>query len=184
MDPYLGCVIIFGGNFAMKGFATCDGQLLSISQNTALFSILGTFYGGNGQSTFGLPDLRGRTAIQQGQGPGLTDYVIGEQVGIPSVTLLSSNIPQHSHMVNAVTSIDATAAIAPTNALFAEGTKAGGLGGKSPFYYITGTAANTTLNPLSISTNVGGGSNPVNVMQPYLAITHVIAMVGIFPSRN
>jgi len=186
MTPYLGCVILFGGNFAMRGFQTCSGQILSIAQNTAVFSLLGTFYGGNGTSTFALPDLRGRTAIQQGQGPGLSLYDIGESIGSPTTTLLSSNIPLHNHLVNAFNgSTEASSVNSPAGAFFGEGLKSGsGPGGKSPDYYISGAAPNTTLNPQAIGTNVGGGSNPVSVMQPYLAVTHLIAMQGIFPARN
>jgi len=184
MDPYLGCVIIFGGNFAIKGFQMCNGQILSLSQNTALFSLLGTYYGGNGTSTFGLPDLRGRTAIQQGQGVGVSPYSIGESTGINSVTLLSSNIPSHNHQLNAVGGL-ATTALPPTNAFFGEGPTSGsGPGAKSTDYYIAATAPNTTLNPQSIGLNAGGGSNPANIMQPYLAVTHLIAMQGVFPARN
>ncbi|MFI5137335.1 MAG: phage tail protein [Sphingobacteriales bacterium] len=183
MDPYLGCIIIFGGNFAIYGFQMCNGQVLPISQYTALFSIIGTYYGGNGTSNFALPDLRGRTAIQQGQGPGLSDYVVGETTGTLSVTLLSNNLPSHNHLVNAVSAQGGSTI--PTSNLLGEGKKTGsGPSAKAPSYYIAGTAPNQVINPLAISTNVGGGSNPVSVTQPYLAVTHLIAMTGIFPTRN
>ncbi|ASU34284.1 phage tail protein [Mucilaginibacter xinganensis] len=185
MDPYLGCVIIFAGNFEIRGFRFCSGQLLPISQNTALFSLLGTYYGGNGTSNFALPDLRGRGAIGQGPGPGLTEYVIGESAGEESVTLLSGNIPVHTHLVNAFNgSTVATASNSPANAFFAEGPKAGGISGKAPNYYLTPGVPNVTLNPLAVGVNPGGGSIPVPVMQPFLAVTHLIAMNGIFPPRN
>lgn len=185
MDPYLGCVIIFGGNFAIRGFANCSGQLMAISQNTALFSLLGTFYGGNGTSTFALPDLRGRAVIQQGQGPGLSEYVVGEVIGQETVTLLNSNMPIHNHQLKAFNgSTAATAASSPANALLAEGPKSGGLGGKAPNYYLNGGVPNVTMNPQAIGVNVGGGPVPFSVMQPYLAITHLIALNGIFPARN
>jgi microcystin-dependent protein len=186
MTPYLGCVILFGGNFAINGFQTCSGQLLSIAQNAAVFSLLGTFYGGNGTSTFALPDLRGRTAVQQGQGPGLSTYDIGESIGATSVTLLSSNIPAHNHQVNVFNgSTEASSVNSPAGAFFGEGPKSGsGPAGKSPDYYISGTAPNTTLSPQAITVNAGGGSIPVSVVQPFLAVTHLIAMRGVFPARN
>jgi microcystin-dependent protein len=179
MDPYIGCVIIFGGNFAMRGFATCSGQLLPISQNTALFSLLGTYYGGNGTSNFALPDLRGRTVIQ------LSDYVVGEVIGDETVTMLNSNMPIHNHLLNAFNGSTATTTTnSPAGALLAEGPKSGGIAGKSPNYYLSGGAPNVSMNPLAISVNSGGGPIPFSIMQPYLAITHLIAMNGIFPARN
>jgi microcystin-dependent protein len=182
MDPYLGMILMFGGNFNPRGFQLCNAQLLSISQNAALFSIIGTYYGGNGTSTFGLPDLRGRAAVQQGQGPGLSDYVLGEQVGTTTTTLLSNNVPLHNHIMNAVASIGGTAS--PSGAMLAEGPKRGqGPAAKSPDFYLNGSP-NEQLSPLSIGPNVGGGSIPVSIIQPYLAITYIIAMTGVFPSRN
>jgi microcystin-dependent protein len=181
MDFYLATIFLFGGNFNFRGTQMCNGQILSISQNAALFSLIGTYYGGNGTSNFQLPDLRGRTPISQGQGPGLSPYDIGEQVGTTTTTLLSSNIPLHTHLVNVVNgAATATSVNPPTNAFFGEGPKAGL---KSTEYYTTATP-NTPLSPLSIGTNVGGGSNPVSIMQPYLALTYLIATVGVFPSRN
>src|SRR3981189_2971537 len=99
-EPYLGSIGIFAGNFAPRGYALCQGQILSIAQNTALFSILGTTYGGNGQTTFALPDLRGRSPIEAGQGPGLTNISLGEQSGTQNVSVLISNLPAHNHLVN------------------------------------------------------------------------------------
>src|SRR3954468_23228168 len=98
-EPFLGEIRMFGGNFAPRGWAFCNGQILSIAQNTALFSLLGTTYGGNGQTTFGLPDLRGRVAVSAGQGPGLSNYSLGELAGSESVTLTSANMPAHNHSV-------------------------------------------------------------------------------------
>src|ERR687884_310806 len=100
-EPFIGLVTIFAGNFAPRGWALCQGQLLPIAQNTALFSILGTTYGGNGQTTFALPDLRGRAPIGTGQGPGLPSYTLGEAAGSPSITLLSTQMPMHNHLVAA-----------------------------------------------------------------------------------
>lgn len=184
MDPYLGCIITFGGNFAMKGFQLCAGQIMSLSQNTALFSLLGTYYGGDGRSTFGLPDLRGRTPIQQGQGPGLSDYAIGELTGATQVTLLSSNIPSHNHQLQALNS-PVSPVNSPANNVFGEGPKTSGFGGTSPHYYKgSNTAPNTALNIQTIGVNIGGGSTPVNIRSPYLAISFLIAMSGVFPARN
>src|SRR3954470_22596670 len=104
MDPFIGQIILFAGNFAPKGWAFCSGQLLSIAQNSALFSLLGTTYGGNGQTTFALPDLRSRVPIHAGQGPGLTNYVQGEQTGVENVTLTTPQLPAHTHAVNGVAS--------------------------------------------------------------------------------
>src|SRR5580692_2143819 len=111
-DPFVAEIRIFPFNFAPKGWAQCNGQILPISQNTALFSLLGTNFGGNGTSNFGLPDLRGRTPIGQGQGPGISDYVLGEITGTESTTLLSSNIAAHNHSINAVNAFAAATATA------------------------------------------------------------------------
>src|SRR5437899_12703586 len=100
MTPFIGEIVMFAGNFAPRGWAFCNGQILSIAQNTALFSILGTTYGGNGQTTFALPDLRGRVPMHPGQGPGLTNHTLGEVAGSETTTLLSSNMPQHTHALN------------------------------------------------------------------------------------
>ncbi len=185
-DQYLAMIFMFGGNFAPYQWATCDGQLLPISQNTALFSLLGTYYGGNGTSNFQLPDLRGRASLGMGTGPGLSDYVIGEELGTETVTMLTSNIPLHNHLVNAYNAYNATGATAsPASALFAEPQKSGGgPTAKAPFYYETGASANTPLAPTTIATNTGGGSNPFGILQPYLAITYIIALAGIYPARN
>jgi microcystin-dependent protein len=181
MDFYLASIFIFGGNFNFRGTQMCNGQLLAISSNTALFSLIGTYYGGNGTSTFSLPDLRGRTTIGMGQGPGLSLYEIGETLGTTTTTLLQQNIPLHNHLVNAVNGADApTSVSSPAGALFGEGPKAGL---KSTEYY-TNAAPNTQLNPLTISQNVGGNGTPITLMQPYLAITHLIATSGVFPARN
>ena len=183
MDQYLAMIIQWAGNFAPRQFALCNGQILPISQNTALFSLLGTFYGGNGTSNFGLPDLRGRVAVGQGDGPGLSSYVIGETTGTESVTVLQSNMPSHTHNFNAVASVGDKATI--SNFYLAEGTKSGsGPSAHSPNIYYNGGAPNTPLNPQSVSLNLGGAGLPMSIMQPYLTVTYVIALSGIFPPRN
>jgi microcystin-dependent protein len=167
-EPFIGQIQIFPYNFAPRGWAFCNGQIMSIAQNTALFSLLGTTYGGNGQTTFALPDLRGRVPVSAGQGPGLSNYVLGEVIGTENVTLLSTQMPQHNHGLNAST-----------------GTKVGTtpagnvLGGAS--IYIT-AAPDSVMAPASIGP--AGGNQPFSVIQPLLCLNYCIALEGIFPSRN
>jgi microcystin-dependent protein len=182
MEAYVGSISLFAGNFAPTNFGLCQGQIMAISTNTALFSILGTYYGGNGSSTFGLPDLRGRAMIGTGQGPGLSLYDIGESLGTENVTLLYSNIPIHNHTMNAYDA-QGTASTISGN-IFAEGPKTGsGPTSRQDKYYNT-SAPNVTLNPLAISTNIGGGSNPFNIIQPFLTLTPIVCLYGMYPSRN
>jgi microcystin-dependent protein len=167
---------MFSGNFAPFGWATCDGQIIAISQNTALFSILGTFYGGNGTTTFGLPDMRGRSPIGQGDGSGLSPYVIGELAGTENTSLNSTNIPSHTHLVNGVAGGGQTTPV---------GNLPGAVSASSAKEKIYSTNAPTvTFNSLMIGTNPGGGSTPFNIMQPYLCVTFIIELQGIFPSRG
>lgn len=175
-DPTLGEIAMFAGNFAPKGWAFCDGQLLPISQNTALFSILGTTYGGNGQTTFALPDLRGRVPVHVGTGPGLSSYILGQKGGAERITLSVTNIPSHTHVVNAFKATGGAAD--PTNALLAKyGTTVPPDGP-----YVSGKTPDTTLDNQTIG-NTGGGQ-PVDVRPPSLGINFIIALVGIFPSRS
>lgn len=159
MDPILGTIILFAGNFAPRGWAFCDGQLMSIAQNTALFSILGTTYGGDGQTTFALPDLRGRAPIHPGNGPGLTPRALGESSGSESVTLTVGQIPAHNHVVQSAPEANGD----PSANIFAAATdeKAG-----------------------QAATGVAGGSQPHDNMQPFLALNYIIALQGVFPSRS
>ena len=172
-DPILGCIYMFAGNFAPRGYALCAGQILSISQNTALFSLLGTSFGGNGQTTFALPDLRGRAPVGVGNGPGLPQYVLGEQTGSPSVTLTVTQMPAHTHLVSASESSDTTD---PNNSFLANDSR-----GTPANVYAT-TSDGTLLNPQAVS--IAGGSQPVSIQNPVLAINYIIATQGIFPSRN
>jgi microcystin-dependent protein len=172
-EPFLGEIRMVAFNFAPSGWALCNGQFLSISSNTALFALLGTFYGGNGTTTFALPNLQSRVAVHQGQGPGLSPYVIGQTGGVENVTLLASQMPVHSHSVNAVST----------------GGNAASPAGALPAVESTGTsldyssaAANTTMNTTMIG-NAGSGT-PFQNIQPYLCVNFVIALQGIFPSRN
>ena len=173
-DPFVAEIRIFAGNFAPRGWALCDGQLLPISQNTALFSLLGTFYGGDGRSTFGLPNLQGAAAMHQGQGPGLASRSIGETGGATSVTLIQSEIPLHNHLIQGSTENGTLKQPSPTE--FLARSKGGNL------YQSNTSASLVTMNPQSFS--VAGGSQPHNNMQPYLTLTYIIALQGVFPQRS
>jgi microcystin-dependent protein len=173
-DPFVAEIRIFPFNFAPKGWAWCDGQLLPLSQNTALFSLLGTTYGGNGKSNFALPDLQGRAPMHPGQGPGLSLHDLGETGGSETVTLLESEIPHHSHVMQGVS--DTASTNDPTNAMFAKP-----LGRGNNQYSQTNTSlvslADQALAP-------AGGDAPHNNMQPYLTFYFCIALQGIFPPRG
>ena len=173
-DQFVAEIRIFTANFAPSGWAFCQGQLLPISQNTALFSLLGTFYGGNGKSNFALPDLQGRGPINHGQGPGLSQRFIGEEGGSETVTLLQSEIPAHNHVTRATTvAADQTD---PTNRVWA----ASAVGRTPPPLY--STTQNSTMSPEALA--VSGGSLPHNNMHPYLTLNFIIALQGIFPPRS
>ncbi len=180
-SPFLGQITLFPYNFAPLGWAMCEGQLLSISQNTALFSLLGTQFGGNGTSNFALPDLRGRVPIGQGQGPGLSVYDMGSQQGQESVTLTTATVPAHSHAFPAFAVAATTNA--PNGALPAEG-QGSGRGGAFPVntYSASGTAA--SLAAAGQVAPVTSGGAPHNNLQPYLTLNWCIALQGIFPSRS
>ena len=172
VEVFLGEIRMFAGNFAPTGWAFCQGQLLPIAQNTALFSLLGTTYGGDGRTTFALPDLRGRVPVGFGQGPGLSYKDLGQQFGTETVTLTTAQMPAHSHTVNAVTS-EGNQNL-PTNSLPAN-TKA-----LDKEY--SDAASNTTMKSGMIG--ITGSSQPVNISQPSLGVNFIIALQGIFPSRN
>ncbi|HVW96145.1 MAG TPA: tail fiber protein [Mucilaginibacter sp.] len=176
-EPFLGSIVLFAGNFAPRGWALCNGQILSIASNTALFSILGTTYGGNGQTTFALPDFRGRTPMNWGQGPGLSIRDIGEMSGSETVTLISTQMPMHNHLINA--SAGTADQASPNNNFLAVSTDPDS--GGNPLNF-TATANGATLNPQAVG--LAGGSQPHNNMQPFLAVSFIIALEGIFPSRN
>jgi microcystin-dependent protein len=170
-DPFVAEIRPFAFNFAPTGWAQCNGQLLPISQNTALFSLLGTFYGGDGKTTFALPNLQGSAPMHQGQSPGTSDRVLGEAAGEPSVTLIQSEMPAHPHALNAMEST--ATARQPPGQMFAVG--------EAISDYHTG-APNTNMSPNMLT--VAGGSLPHNNMQPYLVINFCIALQGIFPPRG
>ena len=172
-NPFVAEIRIFAGNFAPTGWATCDGQLLPISQNTALFSLLGTTYGGDGKSTFALPNLQGSAPMQQGQGPGLSLRDLGEIGGEQNVTLLQTEMPAHSHTAVAAAG---TGQPDPTGNAWASGAK-----GFGNIYSPSVPANNAQMNPLA--TSIAGGSQPHNNMMPYLCLTFIIALQGVFPPR-
>jgi microcystin-dependent protein len=173
-NPFVAEIRIFSGNFAPKGWAFCNGQLLPISQNTALFSLLGTTYGGDGKSTFALPNLMGSAPLQPGQGPGLSQRDLGEQSGEPNVTLLTTELPSHTHVASAVNALGNSNS--PAGAVWAEG----GIGRQLDQNYST-AAPNRTMSPGA--TSIAGGSVPHNNMSPYLGLTFIIALQGVFPPR-
>jgi microcystin-dependent protein len=175
MTPYLAQIMTCSFDFAPKGWAFCAAQLLAINQNQALFSILGTTYGGNGMQTFALPDLRGRVPINWGQGPGQPDYTLGEIAGLQTVTLLAGNLPAHSHLMSV--SNAAGNSQTPASCVVAKGAMAGQVQ-TTPY----ATTAGSTMSPLALT---NAGSNlPFSILQPYLTLNYVIATTGIFPSRN
>lgn len=175
-DQFVGEIRIFPFNFAPRGWAFCDGQLMPIAQNTALFSLLGTYYGGDGHSTFALPNLQGSAAIGVGQGSGLSEYFVGQQGGEESVTLQQSELPQHTHTVSAV---DARATTNnPTGNAWG---KASAVRQEQKLYHDS-SGATTTMSPLAFA--ISGSSFPHNNMPPYLTLSFCIAMQGIFPPRG
>ena len=196
-QPYLGEIRQGGWNFAPRGNALCNGQLLSIQQNTALFSLLGTSFGGNGTTNFQLPDLQGRFSVHQGQGPGLSPYVLGEKAGVESVTLLSTNLPQHTHTATFTSTSTMNASGAQPKATL-EGAQAGAVlghaddasnvGALPAIYCPSGTATPIALGGLNVAGTVNvaptGNNLPLGTINPYLCVTVIIALQGIFPSRN
>jgi microcystin-dependent protein len=170
-DPFVAEIRIFPFNFAPKGWAWCDGQLLPLSQNTALFSLLGTTYGGDGKSNFALPDLQGRAPMHPGQGPGLSLHDLGENGGSETVTLLESEIPSHTHALT-VSQADGIERV-PAGQLLATGIAIGQYGAP---------AAITPMSPNAVTP--AGGDQPHNNLQPYLTFYFCIALQGVFPPRS
>lgn len=177
-DAYTGEIRIFAGNFAPNGWALCNGQLLPISQNTALFSILGVQYGGDGRTTFALPNLMGGAAMGQGGGQGLTPRVVGEQVGTPTVTLINSEMPAHTHIPQAVNA-DGNSQDATGNT-WAQSQKQGRPPNQTQAAIYNPTP-DVQMSPMAIS--VTGGSQPHNNRQPFIAQTFIICLAGVYPSR-
>jgi len=168
MNPFIGQIMIFGGNFAPRGWAFCQGQLLPIAQNTALFSLLGTIYGGDGRTTFALPDMRGRVVVSPGNGPGLQSRAVGQRGGSQTNTLNTTHLPSHNHTVGIPisTAVETEAQGFLSNAnIYAEEATSG------QFY------------PGATSTNTGNGQ-AINNMGPFLTVNYIIALQGTFPSRS
>ncbi|GAA4363067.1 tail fiber protein [Hymenobacter saemangeumensis] len=179
-EAYIGEIMLFAGNFAVQNFAICNGQLLSIAQNTALFSILGTTYGGNGQTTFALPDLRGRFPMNFGQGPGLPNYSLGQVAGTPTVTLLNTQMPAHTHALNV--SGNAASSATPGGNYLAVPNGITASTEESVAINAYGGAPTAQANPSAIGAS--GGSQPFSIMNPYLALNFQICVQGIFPPRQ
>jgi len=181
-QPYLGQITMFAGNFAPRGWMFCNGQTLSIQQYAALFSLLGTAYGGNGTTTFQLPNLQSRLPVAQGQGSGLSNYFLGQAAGTPTVNLTLQNMPNHTHMLNATTAMANTGTIG-TNTLPAQPN--GPIA--SPEFYAAPVSGQPAPTPQAMAAGAcgpAGGNQPHNNMMPSLCITFIIAMSGIFPSRS
>lgn len=200
-EPFLGTVMIWAPNFAPRGWAFCQGQLLAISSNTALFSLLGTVYGGNGQTTFALPNLQGRVPVGQGQSPGLGQYTLGQTSGTENVTLTSAQMPIHTHgatftptgNLGVDVTVNATTQPASSNSPQQDGQ----LGVVSPGGTRVYAAAGGTQVPLggasaqlngqvqgTVAVGPSGNSVPFSIVQPYQVLNYVIALEGVFPSRN
>ena len=188
-DPFIAEIIMFGGNFAPRGWALCDGQLLSISQSSALFSILGTTYGGDGRTNFGLPDLRGRVAVHKGNGPGVTPVSLGQKGGNNNRTLTTANLPAHGHVATSDSVSTANAVMPGGNSNDAVGNFWADDVGVSSGTYHSGPA-NAAMNTGAITTTTTttvantGASQAFPIEQPFIAVNYIIALVGLFPSRN
>jgi microcystin-dependent protein len=197
MDPFLGEICLFAGNFAPRSWALCDGQLLPISANSALFSILGTTYGGDGRTTFALPDLRGRTPVHPGHGPGLSGYSLGQRGGVETVTLTVNQMPSHTHLTANNTAGDQNILLS-TDTAVRQTPDAGDVPAAAETDVSLGTPtpvksfgpATNLVNGQTLSGNAGltilnnGGSQWHTNIQPFLAINYIIALQGLFPSRN
>jgi microcystin-dependent protein len=177
MEGTIGEIRMFAGTFAPRTWAFCNGQLISIATNTALFSILGTTYGGNGQTTFALPDFQGRVAVGTGTGPGLPNVQLGEKSGTNTATLTTANMPAHNHQVvgNIFVQAASDGALStdPTNKLVGPGE-----------FYASNDPVNMAPTAINLPTTIAGNSQPFSIMQPYLGMNYVICMFGIFPSRD
>jgi microcystin-dependent protein len=177
MEGTIGEIRMFAGTFNPRTWSFCNGQLISIAQNTALFSILGTTYGGNGQTTFALPDFQGRVAVGTGTGPGLPNVQLGEKAGTPTTTLTSAQMPAHNHQVvgniNVQAASDGVLVSDPTGKNVGPGA-----------FYATGDLVPMAPTAINLPTTVSGNSQPVSIMQPYLGMNYIICLFGIFPSRN
>jgi len=180
-EPFLGQITIFGGNFAPRGYALCDGQLLVVNQNSALFSLLGTTYGGDGRTTFALPDLRSRLPVHVGQGAGLSKYNLGQSGGSTSVTIDTNTMPSHMHSLNATKALANDTKIG-NGVILAQAT-----GDSAPLFYAAPKQGEKEPTPVAMATDAcgtAGGGQPHTNLMPSLCVTFIIALQGLFPSRN
>ena len=181
MEGTIAEIRFFAGNFAPNSWAFCNGQTLSIASNTALFSLLGTTYGGNGQTTFSLPDFRGRVAVGTGQGPGLSSYTLGQTSGAETFTILNNNFPPHSHPVSGTIAMKGTAVAGGTDSPAANypATLAG-----TPMYATTNNGSAMGNMQVALTAGLTGSQQPVNNIQPVIGLNYIICLQGIYPSRN
>jgi microcystin-dependent protein len=181
IEPYLGNVAVFAGNFAPRSWMFCQGQLLSIANYDALFALLGTTYGGDGQVTFGLPDLRSRVANHAGQGLGLSNYFLGQVSGTENVTLLSTQLPLHNHSMISFSVKQSASTV--TNSGLSNPTNAYPASGASVYNAASDGSVMGSYSSMGVSP-IAGSNSPIPILQPYTAMNYVIAVEGIFPSRN
>ena len=172
-EPFLGMIAIYGFNFAPRGWAMCNGQILPIAQNTALFSLLGTTYGGNGQTTFALPNLQGRVPVHFGSGAGLAPVSLGELAGKPSITLTTQQLPGHNHGVQVPCNTEDSTTTNPSGAVPANATA-----------NVYAAAATPGAFMANVNSGLTGQNQPIDILPPFLALNFCIALEGIFPSRN
>jgi microcystin-dependent protein len=177
-QPYVGEIRLFGGNFAPIGWAMCDGQLLPISEYDVLFNLIGTTYGGDGQSTFALPDLRGRVPTHQGSSAGQT-YIIGQKAGVESVTLIPQQLPQHTHPIYAAATTGTVTTPTASTMISNQGPTGTGLSAYLPY-----NATNEQIALTPASTSPTGGNQPHENRQPYLGLNLIISLYGIYPSQS
>lgn len=179
-DPFIGEIILFAGNFAPRGWALCDGQLLPIAQNTALFSIIGTTYGGDGENNFALPDLRSRVAVHEGSGPGLSQVNLGQRFGQEQMNLTLAQLPAHSH--SATLKLKLADGLATTNDgidnYLAVNT------GTAPIFSDNTSTSTNSADMLEVNTSTIGGNTPFSLLQPSLGLNYIIALQGFYPSQN
>jgi microcystin-dependent protein len=178
MTPFIGQIVMFGGNFAPRGWALCDGQLLSISSNEALFSLLGTIYGGDGRTTFGLPDLRGRVAMHAGSGPGLTPRQLGRKSGAEQNFLTVGQMPSHNHAATGTVNLGTASNAASGSGAFLP------ISTGANFYSTAAGAAQMNAGAVSVTVGNNGGSQGINNIQPFQCVNYIIALQGTYPSRN
>ncbi|TMJ01415.1 MAG: phage tail protein [Alphaproteobacteria bacterium] len=181
-SPYVGQILIFAGNFAPAGWMTCQGQSLPISEYETLFNLIGTTYGGDGQATFNLPDLRGRAPVHMGQGSGLSSYAIGQNGGVEAVTITTQQMPSHNHLVQVITGNTASNTSTPSGStILSDETQSGAA--TASFVYVANSGANqNTLATQTIANS--GGNQPHENRQPLLVLNYIISLFGVYPSPN